>query len=120
MLGKILFHIIAGTLGIFLASKFVPGVEFAGENKTLLIIGTAIGIINFLVKPILYKITLPLRVLTLGLFSLIINMFLVWLVADVFFTKEIEIHGIYPLLYTTLIIWGLNVFFGLSIKKRKA
>ncbi len=115
---KLLFHIVSGALGLFLASRFVPGVEFTGTYKTLLIAGGILGLINFFIKPLLDKITLPLRVLTFGLFSLIINMFLVWLVADVFFPGEIEIHGLIPLFWTTLILWALNFFLGLYHSKK--
>ena len=118
MMAKLLFHIISGILGIFLASRFVPGVEFRGDYKMLLIIGGALGIINFFIKPILKTISLPIRILTLGLFSLVINMALVWLI-EIFFPKELEIVGLWPLFLTTLIISILNFFFGLYNPKRK-
>lgn len=119
MISKLLFHIIFGTLGIFLAAKFVPGVEFTGSIKTLLIIGVVFGLINFFIKPILKAIALPLRILTLGLFSLVINMGLVWLV-EILFPRDLEIKGLIPLFWTTVIIWALNFIFGLyNPKKRK-
>ena len=118
MLGKLLFHIISGVLGIYLASRFVSGVEFTGPVKSLVIIGAALGLVNFFIKPILRLITLPVRILTFGLFGLVINMALVWLVADVIFSEEIEIHGLLPLLWTTLIIWVLHFFFGLISDKK--
>lgn len=117
MLGKLLFHIISGVLGIYLASRFVPGVEFTGSYKMLLIIGAALGLINFFIKPILKAISLPIRILTLGLFSLIINMAMVWLV-EIIFPKDLDIKGLIPLFWTTVIIWFLNFFFGLY-KPRK-
>jgi len=52
------------------------------------------------------------------LFSLIINMFLVWLI-DIIFPKEIEIRGLIPLFWTTAIIWILNFFFGILPSQRK-
>lgn len=119
MLGKLIFHIISGILGLYLASRFVPGVEFRGPIKTLLIAGAILGFVNFFVKPILRKITLPLRILTFGLFSLLINMLLVWIVVDILFPTEIEIRGILALFWTTLIIWALNIFFGLYPYKKK-
>lgn len=117
-MARLLFHIISGILGLYLATRFVHGVEFSGPIKTLIIAGVIMGLVNFLVKPILKKITLPLRILTLGLFSLIINMLLVWIVADILFPKEIEIRGILPLFWTTLLIWALDFFFGLTSAKR--
>jgi len=73
-IGKLLFHIVSGILGLFLAAKFIPGVEFMGSYKMLIIIGGVLGIINFFIKPILKAISLPIRILTLGIFSLVINM----------------------------------------------
>jgi len=83
-MAKLLFHIISGILGIYLAVKFVPGVEFTGNFQMLLIIGAVLGLVNFFIKPILKTISLPIRILTLGLFSLIINMAMVWLIEILF------------------------------------
>ena len=118
MVTRLLFHILAGISGLFLAARFVPGVEFFGTVQMLLIIGSILGLINFFIKPILKAITLPLRILTFGLFSLIINMGLVWTV-EILFPKDLEITGLIPLFYTTIIIWGLNLILGLYNKKSK-
>jgi putative membrane protein len=121
MAGRLLFHIVSGILGLYLAQRFVPGVDFHGSIKTLFIIGVVLGLVNFLIKPVLNAIAFPLRILTLGLFSLIINMLLVWVVADIFFPRDFEINGILALFWTTLIIWVLNFFFGLyGSGRRKA
>jgi len=111
MVSKLFFHIISGILGIFLAIKFVPGVEFSGATQILMLAGTILGLVNFFIKPILKIISLPLRILTLGLFSLVINMILVWLVVDVLFPGDLEIKGLIPLFWTTIIIWALNLIF---------
>ncbi|XOB40335.1 MAG: phage holin family protein [Candidatus Nealsonbacteria bacterium] len=122
---RLFWHIVAGSLAIFLATKFVPGVgveiipgksiffgiEFTQEWQILLFIGSVLGLINLLIKPVLDKITLPLKVLTLGLFSLILNMIVVWSL-DILF-PELQISGITPLFFTTIIIWIINFFLGL-------
>ena len=114
---RLFFHILAGTLGLFLAARFVPGVEFFGAVQMLLIIGSILGLINLFIKPILKAITLPLRLLTFGLFTLVINMGLVWSV-EILFPEELEITGLVPLFWTTIIIWGLNLIFGLYNNKK--
>ena len=111
MIAKFLFQIIAGILAIFLAARFISGVEFSGELKPLLLAGIILGFVNFAVKPILKVITLPLRIITLGIFTLVLNLFLVWLVVDVLFPGDLEITGFLPLLWTTIILWILNLFF---------
>lgn len=120
MLQRLIIQIIIGILGLWLAVKFVPGVNFTGPFflmptvwsdilKTLVFVGALLGFLNFFVKPILNTIAFPLRIITLNLFSLLIAMVLVWLV-DVF-SPELIIKGIKPLFWVTLIIWGLNLFF---------
>lgn len=104
---NLFIKIASGILGLWLASNFVTGVEFTGTWKILLFAGFLLGLMNFFIRPILKSITLPLRIITLGLFGLIINMAMVWLV-DIFFT-ELTIVGVLPLLWTTLIIWGLSL-----------
>lgn len=103
---NLFLQIVAGILGIFLAQKYVLGVEFTGDWKTLVLAGAILGLINFFIKPILNTITLPLRILTLGLFSLLINMGMVWLVDIIF--PELIISGIIPLFWTSLIVWGIS------------
>ncbi len=113
---KLLFHIISGALGIFVAAKIVPGVEFYGTYFSLLIIGVVLGIINFYIKPLLKAISFPIMILTLGLSSLVINLAIIWLI-EIIFPRELEIIGLIPLFWTTLIVWILNSFFGLQGKK---
>ena len=127
---RLILQIIAGILGILLAVKFVPGVEFRGPIfvipgpgvelsrvlGTLVFVGAFLGFLNFFVKPILDKIALPLRIITFNLFGLIISMGLIWVV-DIFF-KELIIQGLLPLFWITLILWGLNLVLSQFITKR--
>jgi len=122
---KLFWRIVAGILGIFLAIKFVPGVSlevlpdssFFGIKLTqfwqiLFLVGGILGLINFFIKPILDKITLPLKILTFGLFSLILNMVIIWIL-DILFL-EFQILGIISLFWTTIIVWLINFLLGLK------
>lgn len=127
---RLILQIIAGILGILLAVKFVPSVEFRGPifvipgpgvelNQvlgTLVFVGAFLGFLNFFVKPILDKITLPLRIITFNLFGLVISMGLIWVV-DIFF-KELIIQGLLPLFWIALILWGINLVLSQFITKR--
>ena len=116
--GKLILHIIAGTGGLFVAAKIVPGVDFFGTYFMLVVVGAILGLANFFVKPILKAISLPIIILTLGLFGIIINMALIWLIADVVFADVLEISGIISLFWTTAIIWLLNFLLGLHNSKK--
>lgn len=114
---KLIFQIIGGILSFWLAVKFVPGVEFTGEIKYLIMAGAFLGLINFFIKPIINIITLPLKVLTLGLFGLIVNMGIIWFVDIIF--PELIIPGLVPLFWTTLIVWLVGYFLGFYHRKNK-
>ena len=111
-----LVKIVSGTLGLWLAVNFVPGVDFTGSLKSLAIAGVLLGLVNFFVKPVLKIITLPLRMLTLGLFEIVINMAMVWAI-DIFYS-ELVIVGFMPLFWTTLIVWGLSIILGLFFNRK--
>lgn len=105
---NLFLQIVAGILGLWLADRFISGVEFTGPLQALALAGAVLGLINFFIKPILKAITLPLRIITFGLFGIVINMVLVWMV-DILFT-ELTIRGLIALVWTSLIIWGLGFF----------
>lgn len=120
MIWRFFLQIVGSTIGLWLASKFVPGVNFTGPifisfnhniifsdfSKTLVFVGIILGTLNFFIKPILNIITLPLRIITFNFFSFIIAMFLIWLV-DIF-SPELIITGIKALFFTTLIVLVIN------------
>lgn len=130
-MSKLIYQIIAGILGIFLAEEFLDGVSLRiipGESSVFgyqieavwqitVIIGAFLGILSFFVKPILKFITTPLRMITFGLFTVLINMFLVWM-ADLLFL-ELSIEGLASLFWTTVILWVLNFFLLMFYKKRE-
>lgn len=116
---KLFSQVVAGILGLWLASSFIPeviiriyqessffGLALTAQWHILLVLGIILGLLNFFVKPIINTITLPLRILTLGLFSIVINMAIIWFLDKMF--DELYISQILPLLYTALIVWGIN------------
>jgi putative membrane protein len=67
-------------LGLWLATQILPGLDFEGPG-TLLAAALLLGIVNAIVRPIAVVLTLPLTLLTLGLFLLVINAAMLGLVA---------------------------------------
>lgn len=107
MIQSLLLHILAGIAGLWIALQFISGAEFTGSNQQLLIVGLVLGILNAILKPVLNIITFPIRILTLGLSSLVINLLLVWML-DIFF-PELTFIGFLPLIQTTLIVWLITI-----------
>lgn len=127
---KVLSQIISASLGIWLAMLFIPGVKinlFASSNffgvpltlqwQIILLLGIVLGLINLFVKPIINVITLPLRIITLGLFSIVVNMAMIWILDFIF--KEITVPWFWPLLWTTIIILFSNIIVSKFIIKEE-
>lgn len=66
------FRLLITALGLWAASKIVPGVQISGGGN-LLVAALLLGIVNAVIRPVILILTLPLTVLTLGLFILVVN-----------------------------------------------
>lgn len=117
---KLFSQILSAIFGLWLASKFIQGVvvraypesNFFGilltaQWQMILLLGIFIGLLNYFVKPLLRTFFLPLEIITLNAFSLAISAGLIWVVDKIF--DELYVPWFYPLLYTTLIIFAINL-----------
>lgn len=77
---KFIVHLIVSALSLGLASYIVPGIHF-DRLLTLLIAAFLLGIMNAIIRPVLILLTLPITIVTLGLFLLVINALILLLVA---------------------------------------
>lgn len=79
---NLLIKIIVTAVLVLLISNFMPGVHVAGFS-TALIVAIVLGLLNIFIKPILVLFTLPVTILTLGLFLLIINALIIILCTNI-------------------------------------
>lgn len=115
MIRRLLAKILVNALALWLADYLLIGFAVTGGSKGYLIAGVVLGVLNILIRPILKLITLPLILLTLGMFTVVINAVLLGVAANI--TGLIEISGVWSLLLATLIISTVNIFLdGLSKK----
>jgi putative membrane protein len=115
---RFIAQILTNALAIFLADYLVPGIIFEGDILTLLIAGLILGLINVFIKPILQVITAPLIALSLGLFIILINMGLLWLLE--YLVPELTITGFWSYFWGVLIISAINIVFGTRpVRKKK-
>ena len=110
---RFLLRAIVAGLGFWVASKIVPGVHVGGLGS-LLAAGVLLGVVNALVRPILVILTLPLTIITLGLFLLVVNAITVKLVD--WLLSGITIHGFWNAMLTAIVIaiisWIASWFIG--------
>ncbi len=96
-------------LGLWVASRIVPGIAF-NSPETLLVAAVLLGIVNAIVRPILILFTLPITVLTLGLFLLVVNGLMIELVAHLLDGFVVEGFGaaILTSLVVSLVSWVVS------------
>ena len=80
---------------LYLTSLIVRGIEVHGVGS-LLFAAATIGILNALVRPVILLLTLPLNILTLGLFTLVVNAAMLKLASEV--VRGFEVHGFWSAL----------------------
>lgn len=96
------------------ATTFVPGIVFRGNVLTLLLGGAILGLFNLIVRPLAMIISLPLLILTLGLFYFVLNGILLWLVSLLIpgYVVQDLVAGILGALVITIINWILGALVG--------
>ncbi|MBA3553191.1 MAG: phage holin family protein, partial [Gemmatimonadales bacterium] len=70
---SLVLHWLLNAAALWTAAYLLPGLEFTGGVVDLLLVAAVFGIVNSLLRPILTVLTCPLIVVTLGLFTLVIN-----------------------------------------------
>lgn len=89
----IILRWLANAVAIFITAHLIQGLEVNGI-KGAIVAAAILGIFNALIRPLLLLLTLPLNILTLGLFTLIVNGFLLFLVSKV--TPQLIVQGFWP------------------------
>lgn len=77
----IIIRLIINALAVYITSQILPGVSI-NNFLTAITVAVILGVINTIIKPILIILTLPLNILTLGLFTFIINGFIILLTSS--------------------------------------
>jgi putative membrane protein len=76
---KILIRLLINAAALWVAVRLVPGVSFAGDGRLLLVVALIFGLLNACLKPLLMILTLPFLLVTLGLFTFVLNGLLLWM-----------------------------------------
>jgi putative membrane protein len=100
------------TIAVLVAERLLPGIQCNGWG-TLLGASLLLGIINAFVRPVLLLLSLPFIIVTMGLFILVVNALLLWLVANII--PGFRVDGFWDAFFGSIIIslvsWVLSSFF---------
>jgi len=106
-----LIRLVVNALALIAVAYIVPGIHVSGIGGALLA-ALILGIVNAILRPILIIVSLPLELITLGLFTLVINALLFWLVGALH--VGLNVDGFWPAFWGAIVIaivsWILSLF----------
>ncbi|MGQ9571147.1 MAG: phage holin family protein [Thermodesulfovibrionales bacterium] len=102
----LILKIMINAISITVAVKLINDITFTGEWWKMIIIGAVFGIVNSFIRPIVKFFAFPFIILTLGLFTFIINALMLLLTETLsdYFNLGLQIHGFLPALWGALIV----------------
>ncbi|RAJ15340.1 phage holin family protein [Arenibacter echinorum] len=106
---NLILRILLSAVAVVILAKILPGIG-VDSYTTAIIVAIVLSLLNFIVKPILVILTLPVTILTLGLFLLIINAIII-LLAD-YFIDGFQVNNIWwALLFSLLLSFLQSIFY---------
>ncbi len=105
-------------VALYVAALIVPGIEYFGEWTGFLWLALIFGLLNALLRPLLKFLTCPLILLTLGLFSILINTFMLILASNIgqSFGIGFTVDGFWQALLGSLVISFVSVVMSLILR----
>ena len=103
---SLLLRLIFNAVGLYAATRLVPGISFEGDWTTIALVALIFGVVNALVRPVLQMLTCPLIILTLGLFVFVINALMLALTSWIAGQLNLGFHvdGFVPALLGAIVI----------------
>lgn len=122
-MGRFILRWLFNSVAVYVAAAFVPGIHLQSATwMTFVWLGLIFSLLNMLVRPLLKLLTFPLIILTLGLFTLLINTFLFWLAGAIGMNWLVgfTVDGFWPAFLGGLVMTLVNlVLVGIFREARK-
>ena len=112
---RLILHVLGNAFALWVTQALVPGITFRGSLVTLIIAGAVWGLFNLIVRPIAMILSIPLLILTLGLFYFVLNGILLW--AASFFLPGYHVAGLIPGILGALVMTVVNWAVHALVKK---
>jgi putative membrane protein len=106
MLARFIVRAIFAAAGLWIAAQIVPGLRFDSLGS-LIAAAVLLGVVNAFVRPVVFVMTLPLTILTLGLFLLVVNAAMIGLVS-LLIPHSFQVHGLVPGVFAAIITGAVS------------
>lgn len=114
-----LIRLLINCVALWVAAKAVVGISYTGSGPALLMVALVFGVLNAFVRPVLKFFTFPLFILTLGLFSLVLNSLMLQLTSAVSSALDLHFHvaGFKSAFWGALVISIVNIVLSLLVRE---
>ena len=108
-------------LGLWVAAELFPAIQYGDKIRFLLLAALIFAVVNALIRPLLVILSLPAIMVTFGLFTLVVNTFMLYITS--FFYPKFEVNSFAQAIGAVIIIWLVNFLmddlFGDIVKRGK-
>lgn len=103
---QFLLRLLINALALWLAARFIDGISYAGSWQGLVALALVFGFVNAFIRPILSFLSFPVQIITLGLFTLVLNALMLMLTARIgsAFDIAFTVQGFFPALWGAIFI----------------
>ena len=113
---KLLLRWLINAAALIFANNLFEGFDVSGPTAAL-VAALVLGLLNAIVRPVLLLLTLPINLVTLGLFTFVINALMIWLL-DVI-VKGVEVAGFVPAFAVAIVMWVVGTLTSWAFKATK-
>jgi len=118
---SLLLHWILNAAALWVAAALIPGLDFTGGLGRLLLVAAVFGVVNSTIRPLLTILTCPLIVVTLGLFTLVINALMLlltgWLSES--WNLGFSVSGFWSAFFGGLVVGLVSVILSLALSPKE-
>lgn len=118
---QFIIRLLINAAALWAAIRFVPGISFEGAWVQLFVVALVFGVLNAIIRPILFVLTLPFLIITLGLFTFVLNAFMLWLTsaASDLFGLRFHVEGFGAAFIGALVITVVSFVLSLVVGPRR-
>lgn len=106
MIRKFLLRWLINFLGLWAAASLLPGLNYGSKTQVLIVAALIFSIVNALIRPLIIVLALPAIVLTLGLFTFVVNGFMLYLTTLLY--PSLHVSSFWQALLAVVIVWIVN------------
>lgn len=116
-----LVRLLINAAALWMATDIVPGIAYQGHWTMFMAVALVFGVLNASVRPLLKLLTFPLLILTLGLFTLVINAFILRLTGWISERLDLGFHvaGFWPAFWSAIVVSIVSLLLSLFVMDRR-